>query len=76
MNKQIHLSQEDYNYLKPYIENLDDLIEHDDYFELIYSIDDALVGELDENYEATPTSRELQRIYDTLCYNRAIYYQN
>ena len=72
MNKQIYLSEEDYNFLKLYLENLDELIDQDDYYELIYAVDDALVGELDENYNSTPISRELQRIYDTLCYNRSI----
>ena len=71
MIKHISLSIEDYEYLKPYIENLDELIAQDDYYELRYAIDDALVGELDENYEPTTTSRELQRIHDTLCYNHA-----
>lgn len=67
MSKEIYLSQEDYNYLKSFIENLDELIEADDYYELIYTVDDALIGELDENYDSTPTSRELQKIYDRLC---------
>ena len=71
MNKNIYLSREDYEYLKPYIANLDELIEKDDYYELRYAIDDALIGELDDEYNSTPTSRELQRIHDNLCYYHA-----
>ena len=67
MNKQIYLPQEDYEFLQSYIENLDELIEQDDYYELRYSIDDALVGELDDDYGSTPISRRLQEIHDRLC---------
>ena len=66
MAKEVYLSNEDYIFLKPYVENLDALIEADDYDELRYSIDDALVGELDAEYNSTPTSRKLQAIYDRL----------
>ena len=66
MNKQVYLSNEDYKFLKPYVKNLDELIEADDYDELRYSIDDALVGELDDQYNSTPISRKLQEIYDRL----------
>lgn len=66
MNKQIYLSDEDYRFLVPYIKNLDELIKADDYDELKYSIDDALIGELDYEYNSTPTSRKLQSIYDRL----------
>ena len=66
MSKQIYLSEEDYQFLVPYIKNLDELIKADDYDELKYSIDDALIGELDDEYNSTPTSMELQAIEDRL----------
>ena len=66
MDKEIYLSKEDKQFLQPYIENLEELIEADDYDELRYSIDDAIVGELDDEYNATPISRQLQSIYDRL----------
>ena len=66
MVKQIYLSEDDYKFLVPYIKNLDELIEADDYDELKYSIDDALIGELDDEYNSTATSRKLQAIYDRL----------
>ena len=66
MSKQIYLSKEDHDFLKPYIGNLEELIEVDDYYELRYAIDDALVGELDDEYNSTPVSRKLQEIHDRL----------
>lgn len=77
MIKHIYLSEEDYKYLKQYIDNLDELIEQDDYYELRYAIDDALIGELDENYNPTDASRELQQIHDRLCdYHRKNFPKN
>ena len=67
MNKHVYLSKEDYDFLQDYVENLDELIEKDDYYELRYSIDDALVGELDDDYNSTETSLKLQDIHDRLC---------
>lgn len=71
MNKKIELSESDKEYLKLYVNNLDELIEKDDYYELRYAIDDALIGELDDEYNSTPTSRKLQEIEDRLIDNHS-----
>lgn len=71
MDKKIYLTKEDYNFLVPYIANLDELIKADDYDELKYAIDDALIGELDDEYNSTETSMKLQEIYDRLRDNHA-----
>ena len=67
--KRIEMSKEDELLLKDYIENLDQLIESDDVQELLIAIDDAIVGELDEDYNSTKQSQRLQDIYDMVLDN-------
>lgn len=56
--------------LKPYIENIDELIQNDDVQELLDAIDDVIVDNiLGNNDEPDEEGIRLQRIYDQI-YNQ------
>ena len=50
--------------LRPYLPNIDELVL--DYEEFQTKLDDAIIDELDENYNDTETSIMLQKIYDEI----------
>ncbi|MDE6441211.1 MAG: hypothetical protein K2L12_00475 [Clostridia bacterium] len=50
--------------IRPYIENLDELLNN--YSEFQTELNDAIVMELDEDYEDTDLSTMLQNIYDEI----------
>lgn len=66
----IIITERQKEYLKSYIENIDDLIEKDDIQLLLDTIDDEIVDNiLDNNDEPDEKGIELQKIYDQI-YNQ------
>lgn len=66
----IIITERQKEYLKSYIENLDDLIEKDDIQLLLDTIDDEIVDNiLGNNDEPDEKGIELQKIYDQI-YNQ------
>lgn len=58
------ITKEQIEKLRPYLPNIDALVL--DYEEFQTRLDDAIIDELDENYNDTETSILLQRIYDEI----------
>ena len=58
------ITKEQIEKLRPYLPNIDELVL--DYEEFQTKLDDAIIDELDENYDDTETSIMLQRIYDEI----------
>lgn len=52
--------------LKKEIPNIDEIIKSDDVNDLLLTIDDAILDNLDEDDEPTEKGIELQRIYDQI----------
>ncbi len=64
------ITDEQINKLKPYIENIDDLIQKGDVQDLLDAIDDVIVDNiLGNNDEPDEEGIELQKIYDQI-YNQ------
>lgn len=58
------ITKEQIEKLRPYLPNIDELVL--DYEEFQTKLDDAIIDELDANYNDTETSIMLQRIYDEI----------
>ena len=58
------ITKEQIEKLRPYLPNIDELVL--DYEEFQTKLDDAIIDELDENYDDTEVSNMLQRIYDEI----------
>ena len=58
------ITKEQIEKLRPYLPNIDELVL--DYEEFQTKLDDAIIDELDENYDDTETSIMLQKIYDEI----------
>lgn len=58
------ITKEQIEMLRPYLPNIDELVL--DYEEFQTKLDDAIIDELDENYNDTDTSIMLQKIYDEI----------
>ncbi len=58
------ITKEQIEKLRPYLPNIDELVL--DYEEFQTKLDDAIIDELDENYNDTDTSIMLQKIYDEI----------
>ena len=58
------ITKEQIEKLRPYLPNIDELVL--DYEEFQTKLDDAIIDELDENYDDTEVSIMLQRIYDEI----------
>jgi hypothetical protein len=56
-------------FLNKYIKNLDKVLESDDINDLLLEIDDAILDNLDANYNPTEVGIELQKIYDDIYSN-------
>lgn len=64
------ITDEQINELKPYIENLDELVANDDVEELLEAVDDIIVDNiLENNDEPDDEGIKLQLIYDQI-YNQ------
>lgn len=62
------ITDEQINELKPYIENLDELIAADDVEALLEAVDDVIVDNiLGNNDEPDDEGIKLQLIYDQIC---------
>ncbi len=55
--------------LKKVLPNFNEIIKKDSKRDLLFELDCAIVVMLDKNYNATPKSREYQRLYDDILYN-------
>ncbi|MCL2797191.1 MAG: hypothetical protein FWD58_03965 [Firmicutes bacterium] len=64
--KKIIITNEQIESIAPYIENLDEILEKNDYNALQDDLYSAIVRYLDSEYASTPTSRLLQNVYDDL----------
>lgn len=62
------ITDEQIEKLRPYLKNIDELLFDHDKFE--DELDSAILYETDRNFDPTPTSLMLERIYDD------IYWQN
>ena len=60
------ISQELVSQLLEVIPDLNELIMNDDLSEIETVLDQAIVNALDKDYNATPESRRLQKLYDEL----------
>ncbi len=58
------ITKEQIEKLRPYLPNIDELVL--DYEEFQTKLDDAIIDELDANYNDTETSIMLQKIYDEI----------
>jgi hypothetical protein len=65
------IDKEQIKRLKPFIKNIDELVEHDDIQEILDAIDDLIIDNILGNHDE-PDERgiQFQKIYDE------IYYQN
>lgn len=66
-NAKFHITQEQVDKIRPYFNDVDDYL--DDISKFQNELNDAIVMELDENYEDTDASIMLQRVYDEI-YNQ------
>lgn len=62
----INITDEQMKRLKKEIPNIDEIIKSDDVNDLLLTIDDAILDNLDEDDEPTEKGIELQRIYDQI----------
>lgn len=63
-SKTFKITDEQIEKLRPYLPDIDELIK--DYSQFETRLDDAIIDELDENYDDTEVSIMLQRIYDEI----------
>ena len=63
-SKAFKITEEQIEKLRPYLPDIDELIQ--DYSRFEIRLDDAIIDELDENYEDTETSVMLQKSYDEI----------
>lgn len=63
-SKAFKITDEQIERLRPYLPDIDELIK--DYSQFETRLDDAIIDELDENYDDTEVSIMLQRIYDEI----------
>lgn len=63
-SKAFKITDEQIEKLRPYLPDIDELIK--DYSQFETRLDDAIIDELDENYDDTEISIMLQRIYDEI----------
>ena len=64
----MNVTKEQIEVLKPYIENIEDLIVDDDVQEVLDAIDDVIVDNiLGNNDEPDEEGIKLQKIYDQIC---------
>lgn len=60
----IEIKENHKKFSNKHIENLEELLMSDDYTELLLSIDDAIVGCIEEDDEINKVGVELQKIYN------------
>ena len=65
MQSQFKITQEQKEKLKPFLPNIDELLQGS-LRNFLRELEDAIIGELGENYEDTDTSIMLQKIFDEI----------
>ena len=65
MQSQFKITQEQKEKLKPFLPNIDELLQGS-LRNFLRELDDAIIGELGENYEDTDTSIMLRKIFDEI----------
>lgn len=65
MQPKFKITQRQKESLKPFIPDIEDYL-NKNLSELLHEMNLVISGELDENYEDTPNSIRLQKIYDEL----------
>lgn len=65
MQSQFKITQEQKEKLKPFLPNIDELLQGP-LRNFLRELDDAIIGELGENYDDTDTSVMLQKIFDEI----------
>ena len=63
MQQNIKITKEQIEKLRPFIPKIDDYLRTMDVEAFLREIDDAEIGELDDNYNSTPTSRMIRKLY-------------
>ena len=66
----IKIKEEQIEYLRQFIEDIDNLIEEDDLEKLLDEINLTIIDNFDEEDESTDISTEIQKIWDY------VYYEN
>lgn len=65
MQSQFKITQEQKEKLKPFLPNIDELLQGT-LRDFLRELDDVIIGELGENYDDTDTSIMLQKIFDEI----------
>ena len=68
MQSKFKITQEQIEKIKPFLPNIDELLQGS-LRDFLRELDDAIIGELGENYDDTETSMMLQKIFDEI-YNQ------
>ncbi|MBQ3221178.1 MAG: hypothetical protein IJB34_04385 [Clostridia bacterium] len=63
MQQNIRITKEQIETLRPFIPKIDEYLKSMDIDAFLREIDDAEIGELDDNYNETPTSRTIRKLY-------------
>jgi hypothetical protein len=63
MQQNINITNKQIEKLRPYIPKIDEYLRTMDIEAFLREIDDAEIGELDDNYDSTPTSRTIRHLY-------------
>jgi uncharacterized protein YfeS len=63
MQQNIKITKEQIEKLRPFIPKIDEYLRTMDVEAFLREIDDAEIGELDDNYNSTPTSRMIRKLY-------------
>lgn len=63
MQQNIKITKEQIENLRPFIPKIDEYLRTMDVEAFLREIDDAEIGELDDNYNSTPTSRMIRKLY-------------
>ena len=63
MQQNIKITKDQIEKLRPYMPKIDEYIRTMDIEAFLREVDDAEIGELDDNYNATPTSRMIRGLY-------------
>lgn len=65
MQSKFKITQEQIEKIKPFLPNIDELLQGS-LRDFLRELDDAIIGELGENYDDTETSIMLQKIFDEI----------
>lgn len=63
MQQNIKVTKEQTEKLRPFIPHIDECLKSMDLESFLREVDDAEIGELDDKYNPTPTSRMIRSLY-------------